>query len=81
MKEANAESFKQLGLMKFVTKNEKFRFLTKNKVLVTWYGQNEFELKTGEKMEIKSYLGTMLFKKIGNEWKIIYAHESATEMR
>lgn len=78
MKEANTESFKQLNSMKFVTKNEQFKFLTKNKVLLTWYGQNEFEMKTGEKMKIESYVGTMLFKKIDNEWKIVYAHESAS---
>lgn len=83
MKEVNAESFEQLNLMKFVTQNEEFRFLTKDDVLLTWYGQNKFELKTGEKMKIESYIGTMLFKKIDDEWKIIYAHESASapEMR
>ena len=78
MKEMNTESFKQMSSLKFSTENENFRFLTINKVLYTWYGQNEFELKTGEKMKIDSYVGTMLFEKSNNEWKITYAHESAS---
>lgn len=78
MKEVNTESFKQLNSMEFSTKNEEFRFLTKNKVLLTWYGKNKFELKSGEKMKIDSYVGTMLFEKINNEWKIVYAHESSS---
>jgi hypothetical protein len=78
MKEVNTESFKQLNSMEFSTKNEEFRFLTKNKVPLTWYGKNKFELKSGEKMKIDSYVGTMLFEKINNEWKIVYAHESTS---
>ncbi|TXD51489.1 MULTISPECIES: hypothetical protein [unclassified Polaribacter] len=79
MKEMNSESFKQMNVLKFTTINEKFRFLTKNKVLLTWFGKNELELKSGEKMKIESYTGTMLFEKINNEWSIVYAHESASQ--
>lgn len=78
MKESNIEAFKSLASFKQTTIKEEFRFLTKTEVLYTWFGKNEIQLKTGEKITNESYIGTMLFKKINNEWKIVYAHESAS---
>ena len=78
MKETNIEAFKQLSSFKQTTLKEEYRFLTKKDVLYTWYGKNEIQLKTGEKITNESYIGTMLFKKINNDWTIVYAHESAS---
>jgi hypothetical protein len=47
--------------------------------MCTWTGKNEFELKTGDKMKIEPYVGSMLFEKKNHEWKIIYAHESSAQ--
>jgi len=77
-KNANTEAFKQLTSMKQTNIKEEFRFLSKTQVLYTWFGKNEIELKTGEKIKNESYIGTMLFNKINNEWRIVYAHESAS---
>ena len=44
--------------------------------MCTWTGSSEFELKTGEKMKIEPYVGSMLFRKQKNEWNIVYAHET-----
>jgi hypothetical protein len=77
-KSANTEAFKQLTSMKQTNIKEEFRFLSKTEVLYTWFGKNEIELKTGEKIKNESYIGTMLFSKINNEWRIVYAHESAS---
>jgi hypothetical protein len=77
-KRTGTETFKQLTSMKQTTIKEEFRFLTKTQVLYTWFGKNEIELKTGEKIKNESYIGSMLFSKINNEWKIVYAHESAS---
>lgn len=76
MKNAQAEAFKTLAALNFRTIKQDFTFLTKNLVICTWTGSNEFELKTGEKMKIDPYVGTMIFRETGNEWKIIYAHET-----
>lgn len=78
MRTSNIEAFKQLFSFKQTTIKEEFRFLTKMEVLYTWFGKNEIELKTGGKITNESYIGTMLFKKINNKWKIVYAHESAS---
>ncbi len=76
MKAAQTEAFKTLASMNFKTIKQDFTFLTKNLVICTWTGSNEFELKSGEKMKINPYVGTMIFTKNDNEWKIIYAHET-----
>mgnify|MGYP002777043604 CR=1 FL=1 len=68
------DSVKNLG---FTTARQRFVFLTNDLVLCTWTGRYDFELKTGEKMRIEPYTGSMLFGKKGGEWKIRYAHESA----
>lgn len=78
MKTSNIETFEQLSSFKQTTIKEEFRFITKTDVLYTWFGKNEIELKIGEKITNESYIGTMLFKKINDEWKIVYAHESAS---
>ncbi len=77
-KSSNTEAFNQLTSMKQTNIKEEFRFLSKKQVLYTWFGKNEIELKTGEKIKNESYIGTMLFNKINNEWRIVYAHESAS---
>ena len=76
MKNAQTESFKTLASLNFTTIKKDFTFLEKDLVMCTWTGRNEFELKSGEKMKIDQYVGSMLFRKKNNEWKIIYAHET-----
>lgn len=77
MKHVQTEGFKTLASMNFTTLKQDFTFLAKDLVMCTWTGRNEFQLKTGEKMRIDPYVGSMLFRKRNNEWKIIYAHETA----
>lgn len=76
MKNIQAQGFKTLASLNFTTIKQDFTFLAKDLVMCTWTGINEFELKTGEKMKIEPYVGSMLFRKRDNEWKIIYAHET-----
>jgi hypothetical protein len=79
MMKVQTESFKSVKTMSFTTVKEDFKFLSKDLIMCTWTGINEFELKTGEKMKIEPYVGSMLFSKKDNEWKIIYAHESSAQ--
>lgn len=77
MKRVQAEGFKTLKSLNFTTVKQDFTFLAKDLVMCTWTGRNEFELKTGEKMKIEPYVGSMLFRKTDNDWRIIYAHETS----
>jgi uncharacterized membrane protein len=76
MKNTQAEGFKTLTSLNFTTIKQDFTFLKKDLVMCTWTGRNEFQLKSGERMKIDPYVGSMLFLKKDNEWKIIYAHET-----
>lgn len=73
------EFFSQLAIYDQTTIKEEYRFLNKGLVLYTWIGKAGIELKTGDKMKFESYIGTMLFQKIKGEWKITYAHETASQ--
>ena len=77
MKNVQLESFNSVASMDFTTIKQEFTFLEKDLVMCTWTGKNEFELKSGERMKIEPYVGSMLFRRKNNEWKIIYAHETA----
>ena len=74
-RKVNIEAFKQLSAFKQTTIKEEYRFITKTEVVHTWFGKNEMTLKTGEKITNDSYIGTMIFKKINNKWRITFAHE------
>ena len=76
MKKGQAEGFKGLNSLNFATIKQDFTFLSKDLVMCTWTGKNEFELKSGEKMKIEPYVGSLLFKNKDGVWKIIYAHET-----
>ncbi len=76
MKKGQLEGFKGLKSLNFSTIKQDFTFLTKDLVMCTWTGINEFELTTGEKMKVEPYVGSLLFKNKEGVWKIIYAHET-----
>ncbi len=71
MKRSQEEAFKTLASMNSRTIRQDFTFLSKDLVTCTWIGSNEFQLKTGEKMKIEPYIGSLLFRRKVTEWKII----------
>jgi ketosteroid isomerase-like protein len=72
------EMFNLLASLKYTTVKDEFRFLPGNTVICAWFGKSEFAFKAGEQARIDAYAITFVFRKIGNDWKIIYAHESAS---
>ncbi len=56
---------------------EDYQFLASDVVLCTLSGKYELEMKSGDKIKMEPYVGTIIFKKKGNDWKIIYEHETA----
>lgn len=77
MKHVQTEGMKALASMDFKTLDQKFTFLDGGLVMCTWTGSNELELKSGDRIKIAPYVGSMLFEKSGGQWHIIYAHETA----
>jgi len=74
-----SEFVKQAISASYTTVKEDFKFLSGNFVMCTWTGKNEFTLKNGERYKTNPYVGSMLFNKVGGEWKIVYAHESSAQ--
>jgi ketosteroid isomerase-like protein len=77
-KNGTADFIRPLSALKFTTVNDEFRFLPNNIVICAWLGTCEMTLKTGEYSKIEKYGVSMVFRKINNNWKIIYSHESAS---
>jgi ketosteroid isomerase-like protein len=77
-KNGTLEMFKLLASLKYATVKDEFRFLPGNTVIYTWIGRSEFAFKSGQQARIDAYATTLVFRKIDNDWKIIYAHESAS---
>lgn len=79
MKSINGKLFQELDSLTFVTEGHDIRVLSDKEALYTWFGNNRMVFKTGEAIQIERYAGSMLFRMIDGEWKIVYAHESASE--
>jgi ketosteroid isomerase-like protein len=77
-KNGTVEMFKLLASLKYTTSKDEFRFLPGNTVIYAWFGKSEFAFKTGEQSKIDAYAITFVLRKIDNNWKIVYAHESAS---
>ena len=63
--------FKTLSSIKVTTIKEEFRFLPDNFVIYPWLGKFEMTLKTGEQVKV-DFGVTMIFRKIDNQWNVIY---------
>ncbi len=77
LKKLNADGFSQMATFKVTPKKEVTRILSDEQVLYTFFGSQDFVLKTGEKMTYENVAATMLFTKIDGAWKATFYHESA----
>jgi ketosteroid isomerase-like protein len=77
-KNGSAELFKVLDSLQYTTVRDEFRILSGTTVLYTWLGKCECAFKAGGKATIESYAITFLLRKMDSNWKIVYAHESAS---
>lgn len=67
--------FKTLTSIKVTNLKEEFKFLPDNIVIYPWLGKFEMTLKTGEQVTV-DFGVTMIFRKINNQWKVIYQQTS-----
>lgn len=74
-KNEHATWFSTLLSIKVTTLKEDFRFLPDNSVIFPWLGKFEMTLKTGEQLAV-DFGVTMIFRKINNQWIVIYQHTS-----
>ncbi len=70
----NINYLEECSDFKLDTFDTKIKFLDSDMVILSWIYKAEATLKTGEKDVFEKAAATFLFKKIGNEWKVIYYH-------
>ena len=73
----NINYLKECSSFKLTTFDEKMKLLNEDMVVYSWIYKAEAAFKNGNKDIIEKACATLLFKKINNEWKIIYYHEAA----
>jgi uncharacterized protein (TIGR02246 family) len=73
-----AGMYQVLTALKFTTFKDEFRFISENTVLCAWTGKCDATYKTGERATIETYAFTFVFKKLDDQWKVVYSHESAS---
>jgi hypothetical protein len=71
------EYYGELKEQKAVNRQEKIHVLDTDLAVLGWTGDIVAQFKNGEVMKMKDYSVTNLFKKFGNNWKVIHSHESA----
>jgi hypothetical protein len=76
--EGITQQFESLESQKYTTKNEQFQVVGPDAVLYTLTGSDIDQLKNGTRILVDPLVATLLFERIGNEWGIVYLHESAT---
>lgn len=73
--DGHAAWFKTLTSIKVTNLKEEFKFLPDNIVIYPWLGKFEMTLMTGEQVTV-DFGVTMIFRKINNQWKVIYQQTS-----
>lgn len=63
---------------KWTTTAEDFIVITKDVVIAAWTGKDVTIMKSGDKMTYDPHAYTLVFKKIADQWKIVYGHDSGT---
>ena len=55
---------------------EDYIVLTKDLVISTWVGKDEYNMKSGDKIIGDPLTYTLVFKNIAGQWKVLYSHAS-----
>jgi hypothetical protein len=76
LRQATADVFKLFSSQKLVTKSERVMVLGPDTALYLWTGCNDMVQKDGAVLRSDPYAATYLYRKVGNEWKFAYGHES-----
>ena len=69
---------KSVASVKWTPIQWEFIVLSKDLAMSAGLGKIEMSMKSGDKMTLDPQVYTDVYKKFGNEWKIIYEHGSGT---
>jgi len=72
------EYIKPFSASRFILNKSDFRFLSNDLMLYIISGTWDLTFTTGDQMKFDTYTINCLFKKIENQWKVIFLQESAS---
>jgi len=78
MKKVMTDVFGSATAAEIATASTDLTVLAKDAVLCAWVSRVELTLKSGDKVAYDPNAETYVFKRIADQWKIIYTHQSAT---
>lgn len=78
MKKSVSEVFNSIAKREMTITGEKWIIIDRENALCSFQGKAENSLKAGGKLFEDPFAVTLLYKKIDNQWKIVYGHESST---
>lgn len=70
--------FESVASYKFTSTYAHLIFITKDVVISASQDKDEVTMKTGEKMSYDPHAYTLVFKRIGGQWRVVYSHDSGT---
>ncbi|MFH1524214.1 MAG: hypothetical protein ABIF04_04555 [Chloroflexota bacterium] len=73
----NIDYLKTCSNFKLTTHGKKIRILDRNTAIYSWSYGAEATLKTGERDIIEKAGASFVFRRMGDEWKVVYYHEAS----
>jgi ketosteroid isomerase-like protein len=74
---ANREYFDKVSKQQITMLKDKIIILSEDAAIYAWQGKCLVSLKSGRTMSMNPFAATLVFRRIGNEWKVVYSHESS----
>lgn len=75
---SSKDFFDIMDYQKFNETTLKFTFIDKKTVILTYGGSALTTMKDGQQMNIDPFSAVLVFRKIGDSWKVIHSNETAT---
>jgi ketosteroid isomerase-like protein len=76
-RKADVEYFAMMTSQKITTLQDAVRILSRDVVIYAWRLRFDMTLKYGRMMSMGPAGLTLVFKRMNNEWKVVYSHESS----
>ena len=78
VKKSFTDALPNIAAVRMTTVREEFRVVAKDFVIYSWVRKSEVVMKSGDKMTQDPDATTWVFKKVDDQWKVIYGHDSGT---
>lgn len=75
-RQAFVSIFDSTATFKWTRIRQEFNIISRDLVITALFSKEENIMKSGDKISYDSHAYTMVFRKISDQWKLIYSHDS-----